>query len=89
MNSIICALGSEDFPRIRVGIGRPQAEGQPIGEDAIVNYVLTDFSAREEAIIGPAIARVSEAINCFLAQGIEAGMNKFNQSLHEATPHDV
>ena len=78
MNSIISALGSEDFPRIRVGIGRPQAEGQSINEDAIVNYVLSDFSPQEEAIIKPAIARVSEAIDCFITQGIEAAMSKFN-----------
>jgi len=78
MNSIISAFGSEDFPRIRVGIGRPQSEEQPISEDAIVNYVLSDFSPREEAIIKPVIARVSEAIDCFLAQGIVAAMSKFN-----------
>jgi PTH1 family peptidyl-tRNA hydrolase len=84
MNSIISTLGSEDFPRVRVGIGRPQAEGQSISEDAIVNYVLTDFSTREEAIVKPVIARVSEAIDCFLTQGIEAAMNKFNQSPREA-----
>jgi PTH1 family peptidyl-tRNA hydrolase len=78
MNSIISALGSEDFPRIRVGIGRPQVEEQPISEDAIVNYVLSDFSRQEEAIIKPVIATVSEAIDCFLSQGIEAAMSKFN-----------
>jgi PTH1 family peptidyl-tRNA hydrolase len=78
MNSIISALGSEDFPRIRVGIGRPQAEKQSISEDAIVNYVLSDFSPEEEAIIKPVIARVSEAIDYFLTQGIEAAMSKFN-----------
>jgi PTH1 family peptidyl-tRNA hydrolase len=78
MNSIISALGSEDFPRIRVGIGRPYVEGQSISEDAIVNYVLSDFSPQEEAIIKPVIARVSEAIDCFLTQGIEAAMSKFN-----------
>jgi len=78
MNSIISALGSEDFPRIRVGIGRPQTEGQSIDEDAIVNYVLNDFSPEEEATIKPVIARVSEAIDCFLTQGIKAAMNKFN-----------
>ena len=78
MNSIISALGSEDFPRIRVGIGRPQAEEQSISEDAIVNYVLSDFSRQEEAIIKPVIATVSEAIDCFLSQGIEAAMSKFN-----------
>jgi PTH1 family peptidyl-tRNA hydrolase len=78
MNSIISALGSEVFPRIRVGIGRPQAEEQSMSEDAIVNYVLSDFSPQEEATIKPVIAKVSEAIDCFLSQGIEAAMSKFN-----------
>jgi len=78
MNSIISALGSEDFPRIRVGIGRPPGEKQSISEDAIVNYVLSDFSPQEEAIIKPVIAAVSEVIDCFLTQGIEAAMSKFN-----------
>jgi PTH1 family peptidyl-tRNA hydrolase len=78
MNSIISALGSEEFPRIRVGIGRPQAERQSINEDAIVNYVLSDFSSQEEAIIKPVITRVAEAIDYFLAQGIVAAMSKFN-----------
>jgi len=78
MNSIISALGSEGFPRIRVGIGRPQSEEQSISEDAIVNYVLSDFSRQEEAIVKPVIATVSEAIDYFLTQGIEAAMSKFN-----------
>lgn len=78
MNSIISALGSEDFARARVGIGRPQVEGKSLSEDAIISYVLSDFSPEEEAIIKPAIARASEAIDCFLTQGIKAAMNKFN-----------
>ena len=78
MNSIISALGSEDFPRIRVGIGRPQVEGQSISEDVIVNYVLSDFSPQEEATLNPVIVRVSEAIDYFLTHGIEATMSKFN-----------
>jgi PTH1 family peptidyl-tRNA hydrolase len=78
MNSIISALGSEDFPRIRVGIGRPQVEGHSLSEDAIVSYVLSDFSRQEEAVIKPVIARVAEAIDCFLTQGITAAMNRFN-----------
>ena len=78
MNSIISALRSEDFPRIRVGIGRPQGERQSINEDAVVNYVLSDFSPQEEAVIKPVLATVSEAIDCFLSRGIEAAMSKFN-----------
>jgi len=78
MNSIISALASGAFPRIRVGIGRPQIEKQSISEDAIVNYVLSDFSPLEEKVIQPAIATVAEAVDCFLNQGIEAAMSKFN-----------
>jgi PTH1 family peptidyl-tRNA hydrolase len=78
MNSIISALASEDFHRIKVGIGRPQVEGESLGEDAIVSYVLSDFSRREEEMIKPVVARVAEAIDCFLTQGITAAMNKFN-----------
>jgi peptidyl-tRNA hydrolase len=40
--------------------------------------VLSDFSTEEEAIIKLVIARVSEAIDCFLTHGIETAMNKFN-----------
>jgi PTH1 family peptidyl-tRNA hydrolase len=78
MNSIISALGSEGFSRIRVGISRPQVEGQSLSEDAIVSYVLSNFTLQEEAIIKPAIAKVAEAIDCFLTEGIKAAMNKFN-----------
>lgn len=79
MKSIVSTLGSEDFPRIRVGIGRPQVEGLPnTAEDVIVNYVLSDFSPQEEEVIKPAIVKVAEAIDCFLTQGIEAAMSKFN-----------
>jgi PTH1 family peptidyl-tRNA hydrolase len=74
MGSIISTLGSEDFPRIRVGIGRPASDD----EDAIVSYVLGNFTPREEEVIRSAIIKVAEAINCFLAEGLEAAMNKFN-----------
>lgn len=78
MNSIISALRSEDFPRIRIGIGRPQAEGQHISEDAIISYVLSNFSQQEEKLIKPSIVTASDAIHCFLSQGIEVAMSQFN-----------
>ncbi len=80
MNSIIESLGSQDFARIKIGIGRPiKEDGTPISDEAaIVDYVLSDFTRREETIIKPAIARATEAIECILAEGITAAMNKFN-----------
>ncbi|MGB8706897.1 MAG: aminoacyl-tRNA hydrolase [Dehalococcoidia bacterium] len=80
INSIISALGSEDFPRIKVGIGRPTKEdGTAItDEEFIVSYVLSDFTPREDDIIKSSIAQVAKAIQSILADGITPAMNKFN-----------
>jgi PTH1 family peptidyl-tRNA hydrolase len=78
IKSIISALGSEDFPRIRMGIGRPRVEEQASDKDIVVDYVLGDFSPQEEEVIKSTIARVADAINCLLSQGIEVAMSKFN-----------
>ena len=79
IKSIVSTLGSENFPRIRVGIGRPQVEGlSNADEDVIVSYVLGDFTPQEEKLIKPVIAGVAEAIDCFLTQGIEVAMSRFN-----------
>lgn len=78
VESIISALGSQDFCRIRVGIGRPSPPGDKPDEEIIVSYVLGDFTPEEEAIIKISIAQVAEAIYCLLTQGIEIAMNRFN-----------
>ena len=80
INSIISALGSKDFCRIKVGIGRPaKKDGTPVtGEDAIVNYVLSDFTPQEDKVIKAAIATVAEAVESVFTEGIVAAMNKFN-----------
>ena len=72
IESIITQLGSRDFPRFRVGIGRPQED-----EDAAA-YVLSDFSPEERVVIDDVIAMVTEAILCYLREGIVAAMNRYN-----------
>jgi peptidyl-tRNA hydrolase, PTH1 family len=79
MRSIISALGNEDFPRIRVGIGRPEVGGLPsTDEDVIVNYVLGKFTPQEEEVVKSTIIRVADAIDCFVIQGMEVAMGRFN-----------
>jgi len=80
MNSIISALSSEDIPRIKIGIGRPMnPDGTAITEeDRIVDYVLSDFTPKEDDIIKAAIAQVAKAIQSVLTEGVTAAMNKFN-----------
>jgi len=71
MRSIIEALGSQAFPRLRVGIGRPP------GNDA-VSYVLSDFTADEQITLESVYERVVAAVELFLREGIEAAMNAYN-----------
>ncbi len=77
INSIITELGSQDFTRIRIGIGRP--EKAEISEDEIIAYVLSDFTPEEKKAITKIVPRVSEAILCLLTEGLEAAMNRFNR----------
>ncbi len=76
INSIIQELGSQDFIRIRVGIGRP---GKPeISEDDIIAYVLSDFTPTEKRAINKIIPKSSEAILYLLTDGLTPAMNRFN-----------
>jgi PTH1 family peptidyl-tRNA hydrolase len=70
VQSIIASLGSQDFPRIRVGIGRPDGDE--------ISYVLSDFTAEEKQVIEEAVSTAADAIHCILAEGIEAAMNRYN-----------
>ena len=78
--SIIAELGSQDFPRLRVGIGqRTVAEGSTgITEAEIIAYVLSDFTPEEKRTVTEVIPGVSEAILCFLTEGLTVAMNKYN-----------
>ena len=79
INSIIAHLGSRDFSRIRVGIGRPTAIDSPEFREAdIIDYVLNDFTADEKETIAQTIPIVSEAVLCLLTEGLTAAMNKYN-----------
>lgn len=80
VESVISFLGSQDFLRLRVGIGRPTAaEGATEISDAdIIAYVLSDFTPEQKQIITMVVPRVSEAILCFLTEGLTSAMNKYN-----------
>jgi peptidyl-tRNA hydrolase, PTH1 family len=76
IESIIARIGTRDFYRVRVGIGRPENTEEK--EDAVISYVLSDFTAEEKKLIDEALPIVSEAVIYLLEQGIEAAMNKYN-----------
>lgn len=80
VDSIITRLGSQDFLRIRVGIGRPTMpeDSAKTSEADIADYVLNDFTPDEKEIITQVIPKVSEAILCLLNEGLTTAMDKYN-----------
>ena len=80
IDSVIARLGSRDFYRVRVGVGRPEIiDGSTADkENAVIGYVLNDFTPEEKRTIEAALPAVGDAIVCLLAEGLAAAMNKFN-----------
>ena len=72
MKNIIARLGTEEFPRIRIGIGE-----KPKGWD-LANYVLGRFLPEELPLMRDAVTEAANACNLILTEGIEAAMNKCN-----------
>jgi PTH1 family peptidyl-tRNA hydrolase len=64
-------LGTQEYARLRIGIGRGLMEDQR-------EYVLSRFAKEEEEIIAAAIRRAADAVECWRTRGIEACMNEFN-----------
>jgi PTH1 family peptidyl-tRNA hydrolase len=72
MTSVIERLATDEFPRLRLGIGRPP------GQMNTPDYVLQDFSNVEMSILSETLDRAAEAALTFVVEGLDAAMNKFN-----------
>jgi len=73
LSSVIAELGTELFARLRIGI-------EQVSGERMVGHVLSPFSGREEEIIGPAVVKAADAVECWVAEGIDTAMNRFNKS---------
>ncbi len=72
IRSIIASIGSREFPRLKIGIGRP-SRPMPIDK-----YVLSPFYSEETRAIDMVLDLVVNALTCFIKKGIDAAMNEFN-----------
>lgn len=72
LRSIIELTGSQEFVRVRVGIGRPNDPSR------VSDYVLSPFSKEEKPIIEEAIEKAARTVETIIRDGVEAAMNKFN-----------
>jgi len=73
VRSMISCLGTPDFARVRVGIGRP-----PAGHDP-ANFLLSDFNRDERSQLPEILSRAADAVETVVGPGLTAAMNKFNQ----------
>jgi peptidyl-tRNA hydrolase, PTH1 family len=72
LQDIIRRLGTEEFPRLRIGIGRPP------GRMSATDYVLGVLSKDETEIIGDAVLRAADGVELWLADGLAPAMNAVN-----------
>jgi len=83
MESIIEQLGTKNFPRIRLGIGRPRDERQEArgkrSEVDVAEYVLSPFSKEEKATLKQVLEMIKDAVDIIVKDGIEKAMNRFNK----------
>ena len=78
--SIIYALQSEDFPRLRIGIDRPRIDDQPLTDPEVVAaYVLAEPAPEEREALEQAVERAADAVACILRDGLAAAMNLYNR----------
>jgi PTH1 family peptidyl-tRNA hydrolase len=77
LRSVISALGTEEFARLRLGVGRPPAPGP------LEDYVLDRFPSDQGAAVETMVDRAADAVRCWHAEGMEAAMTRFNASMDE------
>lgn len=73
LKSLIQALGTDQFPRMRLGVGRGDARRD------LADHVLAKFEPDERATATEMVERASQAVELFVAEGIQPVMNQFNR----------
>ena len=77
MKSTISRLGTDKFPRLRIGIGKPQNDAAKNEKDTI-SFVLGNFSSEESQLVEKVLKLVVEAVELSLHQGVEKAMSLYN-----------
>lgn len=72
LKSVQAALGGDEYVRVRVGVGRPQTQGEMIG------HVLSRFTPDERVAAAAVIARAADAVEMLVQEGLVRAMNSFN-----------
>jgi len=71
LESIICKLENDEFPRMRIGIGRKDRHD-------LADYVLSGFRKADLKLVNDIVDRSADALDCWISEGIQEAMNRFN-----------
>ncbi len=74
LKSVEGALRRQDYARLRIGVGP-----RPMGQDDLADFVLDRFTPDERAALEARLDPMAEAVECWLEEGIERAMNRFNR----------
>ena len=77
LGSTIQQLGTQEFPRLRIGIGRPP------GQMPAAAYVLQNFSSGDQELLQFVLRRATEATVAFMENGLDYAMNQFNGTIDQ------
>lgn len=77
IKSVVSMLGSADFIRLRLGVGRPPV-GQNLPPDGIASWVLGRFSNEETSVVSELLTRGVLALEALCAEGVKTAQNRFN-----------
>ena len=75
IKSIIAELGSQDFPRVKIGVG-----AKPHKDADLADWVLSGFSASEEKAMDVSLKNAAESALCIISHGVSEAANRFNGS---------
>lgn len=78
MRSVIARLGSEEIPRLRLGVAQIDAEGRVIEPGDTTEFVLEEFDRAEKPVMEDAVERAADAVECVLTDDLATAMNRFN-----------
>ena len=74
LKNIISVLGTEEFPRIRLGVGAP-----PHPDYEMMDWVLSTFKDQDAVDMAESVSRAADAVECFITEGAEKAMNLYSQ----------
>ncbi len=73
LKNIIAHLGTDQFPRIRVGVGAPEHP-----DHEMIDWVIGKFSPAEKKVVDEAVSRALDAVLCVIERGVNEAQNRYN-----------